>query len=107
MLTLGCARVPTPYLITQFALAPSSQRTVSVVTMADGGSNFPLDIGATTTPPQPATPPQNAPDGCFPKPAPTAPPPAAVPPPAASPPAAPPAAEPATAAPTEPPSLSS
>jgi hypothetical protein len=68
LMTMGCARVPTPYLITFFVLDPQSQRTVSLLTMADGGSNFPLDIGATTTPPQPQTPPQNAPDGCFPKP---------------------------------------
>ena len=68
LVTLGCARVPQPYLIAQLTLDPSSQRTVNVLTMADGGSNFPLEIGATATPPQATTPPQSAPDGCFPKP---------------------------------------
>lgn len=68
MVTMGCARVPTPYLIAQYTLDASSQRIVSVQTMADGGSNFPLEVGVTQTPPQPQTPPQSAPDGCFPKP---------------------------------------
>lgn len=65
---LGCARLPERYLIATYEI-PAHQRLVStVLTMADGGSNFPLEVGVTQTPPLPATPPQDAPDGCFPKP---------------------------------------
>src|SRR5262249_53944270 len=65
--TAGCARVPQPYLISVVTREPSAQRVVSVMTMADGGSNFPLEVGATQALPFVNTPPQNAPDGCFPK----------------------------------------
>ncbi|MGA8534927.1 MAG: hypothetical protein WB615_12540 [Candidatus Tumulicola sp.] len=65
---LGCAREPVPYQIAAFALSPGQSSRAVVQTMADGGSFYPIEIGITATPPAPATPPINAPDGCFPKP---------------------------------------
>jgi len=64
---LGCARVPDKYLIATLAVGTGTERHV-VTTMTDGGSNYPLEVGLTTSPPQPATPPISAPNGCFPKP---------------------------------------
>ena len=66
---LGCVRVPEHYLIASYQMPAQGHAASTIVTMADGGSNYPLEIGITTTQPIPATPPQNAPDGCFPKPA--------------------------------------
>lgn len=64
----GCARVPDRYQIGQpLSLASRTNAQVTVETMTDGGSNYPLEVGVTATPPQPTTPPINAPDGCFPK----------------------------------------
>lgn len=65
---VGCVRMPTPYQITSFDLAPSQTYRTQVRTMTDGGSFYPVEVGITTTPPQPAAPQINAPDGCFPKP---------------------------------------
>jgi len=65
---VGCARVSQRYQITSLQMSPQSTQTVHVVTMTDGGSNYPLEVGATTTAPLPTTPPISAPDGCFPKP---------------------------------------
>ena len=65
---IGCARVPERYQITAYQMPAQSQAASTVVTMTDGGSNYPLEIGITTTPPLSTTPPQTAPDGCFPKP---------------------------------------
>ncbi|MGD0475995.1 MAG: hypothetical protein ABSB70_22625 [Candidatus Velthaea sp.] len=65
---LGCVRVPQRYLIAPFELAPHASGTLDVLTMTDGGSNYPLEIGVTTTAPLAATPPISAADGCFPKP---------------------------------------
>lgn len=72
---LGCATSPRTstsppnrYLIRQFTLGPHASETHVVRTMTDGGSNYPVEIGITATPVQPATPPISAPDGCFPKP---------------------------------------
>ena len=76
---LGCATSPRTatsppnrYLIAQFRVGANASETHTVQTMTDGGSNFPIEIGATTTAPQLATPPISAPDGCFPKPPPAA-----------------------------------
>ena len=66
---LGCVRVPQRYLITMYQMPPQWHAASTITTMADGGSNYPLEIGITTTEPIPTTPPQTAPDGCFPKPA--------------------------------------
>jgi hypothetical protein len=69
LVQLGCARLPQRYQIgTPFELQPRSSYRVTVQTMTDGGSSYPLEIGMTGTPPLPSTPPLNAPDGCFPKP---------------------------------------
>lgn len=71
---LGCATPPASaispsrrYLIAQFDLPPRGSQTHRVRTMTDGGSNYPIEVGLTTQPPQPTTPPISAPDGCFPK----------------------------------------
>jgi hypothetical protein len=68
LLDIGCVRVPSPYQITSFELAPGQTYHTTVQTMTDGGSFYPAQIGLTSTPPQSAAPPINAPDGCFPKP---------------------------------------
>jgi hypothetical protein len=68
LVELGCVRRAVPYQIAAFDLAPSAQTTATVLTMNDGGSFFPVEIGVTATPPIPQAPPVNAPDGCFPKP---------------------------------------
>jgi hypothetical protein len=65
---VGCVRVAQPYLIAPVDLAPHATATLDVLTMTDGGSNYPLEIGVTGTPPLPAAPPISAADGCFPKP---------------------------------------
>ncbi|MBV9648491.1 MAG: hypothetical protein JO043_13575 [Candidatus Eremiobacteraeota bacterium] len=64
---VGCARLSQRYQVGSYQLGPRSSQTFDVTTMTDGGSNYPLEIGLTTTPPLPTTPPINAPDGCFPK----------------------------------------
>jgi hypothetical protein len=65
---MGCVRVPERYMIAEYEMPPQTQIPLTVTTMADGGSNYPLKIGITTNPPLPNTPPVNGPDGCFPKP---------------------------------------
>ncbi|HVA26591.1 MAG TPA: hypothetical protein VNF68_00315, partial [Candidatus Baltobacteraceae bacterium] len=65
---VGCVRLPVPYEISAFVLAPGGRYQSTVTTMTDGGSNYPLEIGITATPPQPSAPPISSPDGCFPKP---------------------------------------
>lgn len=68
LIELGCARLNTVrYQIAAFALQPNGRYQLNVQTMTDGGSNYPIEVGLTATPPQPATPPISAPDGCFPK----------------------------------------
>ena len=69
---LGCAKnAQTRYLVRGFALAPGAAETVTGTYMTDGGSTYPLAFGLTTTMPAPIPPTMTAPDGCFPKPAPT------------------------------------
>ena len=68
LVELGCVRVPVPYQVAQFGLAAHQTLRAQVQTMTDGGSFYPVEIGITATPPQPAAPPIAAPDGCFPKP---------------------------------------
>lgn len=79
---VGCARVSDRYQIgAPITVAPHGRITLPVQTMTDGGSNYPLEVGVSATPPAPTVPPMTAPDGCFPKPGATMPPPV----PAASP----------------------
>jgi hypothetical protein len=66
---IGCVRQPLPYEVAPFTLTPGQTSHVRVQTMTDGGSNYPVQVGVTATPPQPSAPPLFAPDGCFPKPA--------------------------------------
>jgi hypothetical protein len=68
---LGCVRVPQRYEIASYALAPNANVRTSILTLTDGGSSYPLEIGITATPPLSQTPPSAAPDGCFPKPSPS------------------------------------
>ncbi len=68
---VGCVRDSHQrYGIAAFELAPGTRYQLQVLTMPDGGSNYPLEVGLTATPPQPIAPPVSAPDGCFPKTAP-------------------------------------
>jgi hypothetical protein len=72
LVEVGCARVSNRYQIGQpLSVTPGTSQVV-LQTMTDGGSNYPLEVGITATPPQLATPPMSAPDGCFPKPQPGA-----------------------------------
>jgi hypothetical protein len=65
---VGCVRDPKQrYLIEAFRLAPAAAYQLSVASMPDGGSNLPIEIGLTGTPPQPKAPPISSPEGCFPK----------------------------------------
>lgn len=69
LVQLGCARVPNRYQIGDpIVVQPGAKLSLPVQTMTDGGSNYPLEVGLTATPPQPTVPPMTAPDGCFPKP---------------------------------------
>ena len=68
LVELGCVRQPVPYQISAFSLSPRQTVRSAIQTMTDGGSFYPVEIGVTGTPPSIATPPINAPDGCFPKP---------------------------------------
>ena len=68
---LGCARVAQRYQIMAYTMPPLQQAASTVITMTDGGSNYPIEIGMTGTAPLLTVPPQNAPDGCFPKPTPS------------------------------------
>ena len=64
----GCARLPERYQVGgPLTVQARVNVQLSVVTMTDGGSNYPLEIGVTAQPPLQSTPPISAPDGCFPK----------------------------------------
>lgn len=69
LVEVGCARVSNRYQVGPPLQidAGTTATHVEVQTMTDGGSNYPLEFGITATPPQPATPPISAADGCFPK----------------------------------------
>ena len=67
LVELGCAREPVPYQIAAYSLQPRQTYHLVVQTMTDGGSSYPIEVGVTSTPPQPGTPSISAPDGCFPK----------------------------------------
>jgi hypothetical protein len=78
---LGCMREPVPYEIAAFTLPAGVTSRAQLQTMTDGGSFYPVEIGVSSTQPQPTAPPITAPAGCFPKPV-TSPSPAASPSPA-------------------------
>ncbi len=61
---LGCVRMPKPYLVTAYQLPPHSTGASTTLTMTDGGSFYPLELGVTGTQPAPYTPPLGSPDGC-------------------------------------------
>lgn len=70
----SCARLSQAYLVAApgqsggYLLAPGQTYRLNVQTMTDGGSNYPLEIGITATPPSPLPASISGPDGCFPKP---------------------------------------
>jgi len=67
---LGCVRDSAQrYLIAAYTLAAHANRDLLVKTMTDGGSNYPIEVGVSATPPVATTPPLADPDGCFPAPA--------------------------------------
>ncbi len=69
LVELGCVRLNTArYQVAAFTLQPNQRYQLNVQTMTDGGSNYPLEVGLTATPPQPTVPAISAADGCFPKP---------------------------------------
>ena len=64
---VNCVRLSQHYQIgPPITVAPGASR-IELQTMTDGGSNYPLEVGLTATPPLPSPPPITAPDGCFPK----------------------------------------
>ncbi|MBC5800588.1 MAG: hypothetical protein GIX03_04970 [Candidatus Eremiobacteraeota bacterium] len=63
---LGCVRMPQPYWITTYQLAPHSTGVSTTVTMPDGGSFYPLEFGVSETQPLPYTPLVGTADGCSP-----------------------------------------
>jgi hypothetical protein len=67
LVQVGCARLSERYQIGQPFTVNPGKAQITVQTMTDGGSNYPLEVGLTATPPLPTTPPITAPDGCFPK----------------------------------------
>jgi hypothetical protein len=69
---IGCARLPQRYGIMTYQLPPHSSGASTIVTMTDGGSFYPLELGITETPPLPDTPAIGASDGCSPNPPPGA-----------------------------------
>jgi hypothetical protein len=63
---VGCVRLPQPYWVTTYALPPRFTGLSTILTMTDGGSFYPLELGATATQPLTYTPPVGSPDGCSP-----------------------------------------
>ncbi|HXO16908.1 MAG TPA: hypothetical protein VN909_01935, partial [Candidatus Dormibacteraeota bacterium] len=68
LVDVGCVRLPIPYQVASFNLAPGQTYRTVVQTMTDGGSFYPAEVGVSATTPQPTAPPISSPDGCFPKP---------------------------------------
>lgn len=63
---VGCVRLEQPYWVTTYQLPPRFTGVSTILTMTDGGSFYPLELGATTTQPLTYTPPVGSPDGCSP-----------------------------------------
>ena len=66
MKELGCVRLQQPYWVSTYQLAAHSSGLSTTVTMTDGGSYYPIELGVMDTPPAPYTPPVGTPDGCSP-----------------------------------------
>lgn len=70
-LELGCVRAQNPmvrYLLRAYTVPARGSLQSRVLTMSEGGSNYPITIGVSEEAPEPAAPPISAPNGCFPKP---------------------------------------
>ncbi|MDQ6826751.1 MAG: hypothetical protein M3Z14_06080 [Candidatus Eremiobacteraeota bacterium] len=68
---LGCVRAQNPvarYLLRSYTLPARGTLQSRILTMAEGGSNYPITIGVSAVAPQPTAPPIFSPTGCFPKP---------------------------------------
>lgn len=63
---MGCVRLQQPYWVGTYQLAAHSTGVSTTVTMPDGGSFYPAELGVMDTPPAPYTPPVGTPDGCSP-----------------------------------------
>jgi hypothetical protein len=63
---VGCARLAQPYWFMTYQIGPHSGGEAKLLTMADGGSYYPLEVGVTDQPPVWNTPPVGAVDGCSP-----------------------------------------
>ncbi len=63
---LDCVRAAQSYTVMTYQLAPHTTGASTTVTMADGGSYYPLEFGVTDVQPTPYTPPYGAPDSCTP-----------------------------------------
>ena len=63
---VGCARLPQPYWFLTYQLAPHTSGASTTITMTDGGSFYPIELGVTDTQPLAYTPPPGAIDGCSP-----------------------------------------
>ena len=64
---LDCVRVPQPYTLSTYQLLPHSTGISTMLTMTDGGSFYPVEVGATNLQPIPNAPSVGTPDGCSPK----------------------------------------
>jgi hypothetical protein len=64
---LDCVRMRVPYLLSDYQLPPHYTGVVKMETMTDGGSFYPVEIGATDEQPMANVPPIGAPDGCSPR----------------------------------------
>ena len=64
---LDCVRLAQPYFLSTYQLPPHWTGVSTTVTMTDGGSFYPVELGATDTQPVPNAPPVGSPDGCSPK----------------------------------------
>ena len=63
---IGCARMPRPYAIATYQLPAHFTGASTTVTMTDGGSFYPVEIGVTATQPDPNPPAVGTADGCSP-----------------------------------------
>ncbi|HTJ26385.1 MAG TPA: hypothetical protein VMA36_09475 [Candidatus Limnocylindria bacterium] len=63
---LGCVRLRQPYWLMTYRLPPHSTGASTTLTMTDGGSFYPIELGVSATQPIAYTPPPGTPDGCSP-----------------------------------------
>lgn len=67
----GCVRAQNPmvrYRLRSYSLPPRTTVQSRILTMSEGGSNYPITIGVSAVAPESTAPPISAPNGCFPKP---------------------------------------